>query len=495
MEDPNLISPVWLELEEEYGDRLLGQCRNRRWKELYNRYGTDFGLSYEELRAWGKWLVKRNAVPEEPVESAEPAKSIYEQYVSKKKIWYDSDSDIYTTYLPGVPHAIEIPGDMHRDIIKAYSNFDGDPASVNEIARTFELPRQWVVKYLRAHEVTHDREPFTPEEIMSRSEDDLAEEALQSRRASLYRRMENDRWKAIRKEANNWREFEDVLFKPLLSALANKRTEPVKKLNIKPAQSPYAVVLGLSDYHWGKYSDPGENWERFDRKMARERLFSCTENIVERLSKFGAPEKIYVPVGSDFFQIDNDLGGTTRGTSQDMDGTPAEILVSGCFLMEEWIETLRQFAPVELVLMSGNHDRMLGVSVLMYLDALYRDATDVTVNRDRTPRVYKSYGSNLIGFVHGDGVNKTNDLCGHMARESGEAWAKCKHKTIYTGHFHNEKTETDTLFGVTRRQLPSLSGPDRWHARNGYTGAPKSLPAYCHDKEKGLLFVIYSPVD
>ena len=90
-------------------------------------------------------------------------------------------------------------------------------------------------------------------------------------------------------------------------------------------------------------------------------------------------------------------------------------------------------------------------------------------------------------------MSKTKDLAGHMARESSKAWAKCPHRTIYTGHLHYEKTETDSAYGVTRRQLPSLSGPDRWHARSGYVGAPKSLPIYMHDKNRGLVAVIHAP--
>jgi hypothetical protein len=209
---------------------------------------------------------------------------------------------------------------------------------------------------------------------------------------------------------------------------------------------------------------------------------------------FGRPDKLYIPIGSDFLHIDNDLNSTTMGTPQDSDGTPAEILVTGCHLMEEWINCLRQVAPVELVLMSGNHDRMMGLAILLYLEALYRNEDDVTVRTEWAPRVYRTYGSNLIGFVHGDKVGKTRDLAGHMARETGVGWSGCKHKTIYTGHLHYEKTEVDVAFGVTRRQIPSLSGPDRWHMRAGYVGSPKGLPLYLHDKNKGLVAVIHGPV-
>jgi len=163
--------------------------------------------------------------------------------------------------------------------------------------------------------------------------------------------------------------------------------------------------------------------------------------------------------------------------------------------MEDWILMLLQVGPVELVLMSGNHDRLTGLAVLLYLEALFRNVPDVKVSLDRTPRVYRAYGQNLLGFAHGDIVNKTQDLAGMMAREAGQFWSSCPRRTIYTGHLHSERTETDVTFGVTRRQIPSLSGPDRWHARHGYLGAPKSLPFYLHDHQRGLVAVLHSPVD
>jgi hypothetical protein len=147
---------------------------------------------------------------------------------------------------------------------------------------------------------------------------------------------------------------------------------------------------------------------------------------------------------------------------------------------------------VELVLMQGNHDRMLGLALLLYLDALYRDTPGVTVCNDRSPRVYTTYGKNLIGFSHGDGVRKTSDLASHMANEASEFWHECTDRTIYTGNYHYEETETYTPLSVTRRQLPSLSGPDRWHNLKGHVNAPKGMPLYLHDYHDGLMATIHS---
>lgn len=417
------------------------------------------------------------------------------EYLHDTNYVYNPDKDTYVTFIPGIPKPIVLPGEVHREILRAYSNFDGNPASINEIARSVRLPRAWVVKYLRVHGITHDKEPFTSEEILSRSDDQLVEDGLQLRRATLYKKLEKAKWADIQNDAMKWRDVEDHLFRTIEAGLKHRKQVTVPTLNLVQPEHPFCAVVGLSDFHWGKYGDPAEVGEAYNRRIAKHRLFDATETVFAQVARLGRPDKLIVPIGSDFFQVDNQQSQSTKGTPQDMDGSPAEMLVSGCRLMEDWINQLRQVAPVELVLMSGNHDRMLGLALLLYLEATFRSAPDVTVRLDRTPRVYRTYGRNLIGFVHGDGVSKTTDMVGHMAREAALDWGACPHKTIYTGHFHHEKTETDTAFGVTRRQLPSLSGSDRWHALHGFVGAPKSMPVYLHDKNRGLVAVLHSPVE
>ncbi len=491
------VPELWYELESKFKDEFINRFRNREWRVIFNRHGHRIGLDYDELRSWGKWVVQRDDQGESiPTAVEEEEKPDPSKYLTEKRYWYDERRDVYTTMLPGIPQPLEIPGSIHRDIVQAYSNWDGNPSSINQIARTFGFPRAWIVKYLRVHEITHDIEPFSKEELIERDEDDLVVEALQLKRASLYRRYEKEKWKSVEKEAEKWRDFELNTLSYIGEHLNNRSSkEQVPKLDIKEADSPYAAVFGLSDFHWGKYSDKGENFEAFNKEIARERLFSCTQDALERLLKLGRPEKIFLPIGSDFLNIDNDKGETTRGTVQDNDGTPQEMLVSGCELMEDLVDTLRQVAPVELVLMSGNHDRMMGLAIILVLKALYKNCGDVTVNKARTPRVYCTYGKNLIGFLHGDGVHRISDIGALMSVEASENWHSCPYRTAYTGHLHHEKVETHATYGLTKRQLPSLSGTDRWHARKGYVASPKFLPIYVHDKDRGVIAVVHGPVD
>tara|TARA_R110002020_G_scaffold26270_21_gene84901 strand:- start:763 stop:2436 length:1674 start_codon:yes stop_codon:yes gene_type:complete len=480
---------------------FLNYVKNREWARIKRTY-TELSFEDHELKSWGRWLLARQEVghlvnldplliqTDLPSDEKKPEKADHKQYVSNKRIWFDEERDTYTTYIPGVPHAIELPGEVHRDLIRAYSNFAGHPASVNELARTFQLPRNWIVKYLRIHEITHDREPFTPEEIMSRSEDELAEEALQIRRAALYTRLERDKWKEIQKDAQRWREYEASTLRRLENITESGGARDIPKLVIPQSKRKYTAVITPTDFHWGKYGDIYECGETYNRPTARERLFSSTEKVLADITKHGKPDKIIIGIGSDFFNADNYNATTTSGTPQDNDGNMSDILTTGCELMTDYIDLLRQVAPVQMVLMAGNHDQLLSVSLHLYLQAWYKNCEEVTTIKSAQHRQYLIYDNNLLCFHHGDGVSKTSDLARLAAIEAKEAWGKCDHKMVFTGHLHHEKIEEDR--GFTRYQLPSLSGEDRWHAKKGYIGNRKVIAAVLVDANAGVFASLYA---
>ena len=157
--------------------------------------------------------------------------------------------------------------------------------------------------------------------------------------------------------------------------------------------------------------------------------------------------------------------------------------------MTLYIDMLRQIAPVELVLMAGNHDRILSVSLHLYLQAWYNNCDSITTIKCAQSRQYIVYDNNLLCFHHGDTVTKTSDLARLAAIEAPHAWGRCAHRMVFTGHLHYEKVEEDR--GFTRYQLPSLSGEDKWHARKGYVGNRKMIAAVLIDNKEGIFASIY----
>ena len=89
-----------------------------------------------------------------------------ETYVTDKAYYYNSETDVYVTFLRsagGKP--VTISGDTHRAMKEAYSSMVGDGATINEMTRAFQFPRAWFDEYRRLHGWTHDMDPFPDEEV------------------------------------------------------------------------------------------------------------------------------------------------------------------------------------------------------------------------------------------------------------------------------------------------------------------------------------------
>ena len=405
----------------------------------------------------------------------------------KSLFYYNEKTDTYITFIKVAGENMIIAGDMHRAMKSSYSNLTSKGATINEIAREFNFPRAWFDEYRRIHGWTHDMLPFTDEEVMENDNEELVDDLVLRNRREIYKKYEKKKWKEISDAAEKWFNFEDTY--SLAMKELQKAPKKVPKVKIADAKDPFAVIMSPTDFHWGKYGWVDEVGVSYNFQEARSRLIDRTNEIISWLP--ARPEKIIISTGSDWFHVDNDLGTTTRGTPQDMCGSPAEILITGCQLAREHIDLLRQVAPVEVVFMTGNHDRHSALALMLYLSAAYEGVDDVSVQLNPQTRHYTTYGNTLLGFSHGDSVRKEK-LPTLMSKEQRVLWGQTESHIWFTGHRHHQVLyEMD---GGLVIQLPSLAGHDRYHYRAGYTTAKAGLAAHIIDKELGLIGSIFSPV-
>lgn len=413
------------------------------------------------------------------------------ELVLRDKYVYNEDTDTYITFLDRCGTRVQFSGATHRSMLQAYSNWDGQPQTINEICRTFGIKRDWFNEYKAVHGWTHDKEPFTNEELLSRPEEDMVADALQSRRLSLFKKFEKEKWLETKQDADKWRDFEQNVFLPLMGHIEkNAPNYKVPQLSIPKAPKPYALVVAPFDLHYGKHGWIDETGESYSRAEARELLMLHTQRLTDQVMRMGRPEKIIVASASDWLHIDNQQGGTTVGTPQDTDGTRSQILIEGCELAKDHVEFLRQIAPVEWLKVNGNHDYDSAFSIMMYLYAWYRNDKDVTIHMDPKPRQYSLYGNSLLGFGHGDTIKPAN-LHGVMTREAKELWRQSDFQYFFTGHLHHMVEHE--INGITHIQLSSLSGQDRWHKRGGYVTSSRALQAFMVSEDQGIVAEFISP--
>lgn len=241
------------------------------------------------------------------------------------------------------------------------------------------------------------------------------------------------------------------------------------------------------DLHWGKLAWDEEAGENYDMDLAAEALNKSVDYTIEMASKFPVT-KIVFPFGQDFFQIDNEQGTTTAGTQQDTDSRFKKIFKEGRRIVIETIEKLKQFAPVDVLVVSGNHGKISEFMLGELLYIKYQNDKYVNVDNGAMDRKYYTYGKNLIMYTHGD-QEKNSDLPLIMAAEMPKEWAECPSRYIKLGHFHQEMLRE--YCGVKVEILPSLSATDAWHKRKGYVNNTRGVISSLYDKNLGLVNKIY----
>jgi hypothetical protein len=426
-----------------------------------------------------RWVKKGNTFRDYNLEAPEQA--------TGSKIYYDKSNDKYIVMMDIIEGLLVIDGDKHRNMKQKYSDVGGG-LTIDDMARHFEMPASVVSEYIRVNKWKHGMQPFTDEEVISNTLDDMVDRFLDIRKIEIMTKAENKKWKQIEKQAEAYTLLEEGLSKEFFKILSEQKPSPIKS---RPMESKgnYAVVLSPTDLHFGKYGWVDEVGQTYDLDTAEARVLGKTEELLCRLPS--KPDKFFVGVGSDWFHVDNDIGTTTKGTAQDMAATPAQILMQGCNLARKHIDLLRTVSDVELVFMGGNHDRHTSIMLMMYLDAYYKTCEDVSITLSPNIRQYVTYGNNLIGFTHGDGkvMNKLSSL---MANEARKDWGNTQNHLWFHGHLHHQSVKE--MGGCLIFQLPSLAGEDRYHSRNGYVMARAGLSAYIIDKELGMVGSLFAPV-
>ena len=156
--------------------------------------------------------------------------------------------------------------------------------------------------------------------------------------------------------------------------------------------------------------------------------------------------------------------------------------------MAEAIDAMLQIAPVDVVIVPGNHARMQEQMLGEVIRAWYRYEDRLTLHDSPAPRKYLRHGKNLFGYTHGDGI-AAKDLPLLMATEAPKMWAKTEHRFWNTGHLHQRKSDRFGSIqehkGVEVRISPQLSAADSWHAGKGFVGNLRAAEAHCYSSEDG----------
>lgn len=275
----------------------------------------------------------------------------------------------------------------------------------------------------------------------------------------------------------------------LLNDIKEHIKSPIKKIeDIVFKTDGVLLEIACPDLHLGKHSWKDETGEDYDIKIACERFENAINDLLSK-TPLDIVDRILFPIGNDMIQIDSRKGTTTAGTIVDSDSRFRKMLVVAKNLLVKTIDKLSTIAPVDVIVVSGNHDYDTMFSLGMVLEAFYHNSDNVFINNEPKQRKYYKYFNTGIQLTHGN-EEKHNELGLIFATEQPELWASVKYRECQLGHYHKNKklnfVSVDEYPGFQIVIIPSLSASDFWHNSKGYMSL-KQAKAFLYDKERGKI--------
>jgi hypothetical protein len=250
-----------------------------------------------------------------------------------------------------------------------------------------------------------------------------------------------------------------------------------KGYSLSPDREVVCGVMSLQDIHFGK-----EGNETIDKDF---------EDTVQNLMKRGIAvhniEELFFVVGGDLINMDTFHGTTTSGTPLDNCSTATEAYIQAFDAMIWAITFILSYVKhLTIVYVPGNHDRLSSFHLVHALSKAI-DSDQITWDIKYEERKVHVWHDNFNAFEHGDAVSKNTPIV--YATEFAKEWGYTKNRTLYTGHFHqNKKIEyitTAETAGFIHKTLPSLSKTDYYHYHKKYVGNRRSGKLELQSPSKG----------
>lgn len=247
--------------------------------------------------------------------------------------------------------------------------------------------------------------------------------------------------------------------------------------------------VDIPDIHFGRLVWGEESGGKdYDIKIADKDVREALNQLLSYSKNFQI-SKILLPLGNDFFNVNNKLEVTVHGTPQQEDTRWQKTFRLGRILLADVIEECSELAPVDVVIIPGNHDEERMFYLGDALDCWFHGNPNVHVDNKANKRKYYQFHSNLIGFTHGY-YEPFDKLPAIMALEAPELWAKTTYREWHLGDRHHKRDmiqKTDESEGIVIRILRSLAPTDTWTFDKGFIGSLRAAEAFLWHPHRGLL--------
>lgn len=223
------------------------------------------------------------------------------------------------------------------------------------------------------------------------------------------------------------------------------------------------LLIPLADMHFGiNYA------EDFERLKAQ---------IQDRI--MDGHREILIVILGDYFNVDNLLNTTVRGTKVDEVDVERATADAYSFIMD-LIDCALKHAPcVDLVYLQGNHDSMVGY---MFTQGLKRIYPQLRVDDGIETYKHAWLGTHSIFLHHGDKIRSAKRLLETIVGTFPQEWGESVSRYLITGHFHHEKSLSNA--GMTHYQVSSPGKSSSYDKQQGYVTSEQVQMLFEFDNEK-----------
>lgn len=365
-----------------------------------------------------------------------------------KKYVYNKEDDKYVMYLKAANNNIVLPGDTVRGIVKNYSNWCGKEHSINELCRNYKIPRAYFNELRDILEITHDSEPITQEELQERDVDEIAEDLLQQKRFQLHQEFQKRSWEQTEEAASKWFKMQEGVYNPFTNFLNSwkpqkytpvKYSGPVKKN--KPSKK--ALVVGLSDVHFGAKSNPKDSYRNkgYSTQEAVECLDVYANNIKDIVEErnYTFDECVLTSLGDILHTTGS--GFTTKGTMLVHDCVKEEQFNAAFESISKLIMNLLSLFPkVHVKSVKGNHNDFGDYVLFKALECYFRTEKRITFDVFQSDHGLFKINKCLFIISHG-----------YSAEYKGRIPTQGKARESYIANLFLSKPET--LIDVSQKVL------------------------------------------
>lgn len=270
---------------------------------------------------------------------------------------------------------------------------------------------------------------------------------------------------------------------------AAKYAPKYKKIRYKKTKDSHLFELDMPDLQLGRLVAAEDAGYDLDPIMQIKKASAVVDSLINRASGFSI-SRILFPVGNDFFDTNTAEMTTAHGTPQQDDVRWKRTYELGCEFVVSTIDKLSQIAPVDVLVVPGNHDEDKIFYLGGYVHAWYHNNKNVVVDNRPMKRKYYAFGENLIGLTHGY-FEKNGKLDSLMAYEVPQLWAASRFREWHLGDKHHKVDmilKTNELEnGVIVRILRSLATPSVWEFDKGFVGSMKAAESFVWSDNEGVV--------